>query len=78
MENVMDNLSQCRAANDNSSIINNNSNDKTGVFGASTVAGTSRHCLRQFSDVLDSFSKTVANINVVNDNFTVVTNTVAA
>ena len=45
---------------------------------ASADAGTFLRVQETHKNVLDSFSQTVANINVVNDNFTVVTNTVAA
>ena len=45
---------------------------------ASADAGTFLRVQETNKNVLDNFSQTVANINVVNDNFTVVTNTVAA
>ena len=64
-ESVMDNLSKCRAANDNFDQRTEGNFD----HNAPTVAGTSRHCLRQFSDVLADFLQNAQFMAVANDNF---------
>jgi hypothetical protein len=72
-DGIFSNQSTCRAANDNSSIISNNSNDKTGVFGAPTVAGTTLNGRRRFNVMIADFLQNAQFMAVANDNFAITT-----